>query len=138
MSPQRRSSGRWRMVCGLASALALIAPVASSTEALCVAENGGERLELRVPASADPFEFHSVEFDQRFRLSAQYLSSANKLKTYVYDFRGDTAVVIHAAEYALADADCRSHGEGKGFGLHRVYSRHYEREMALQCHAVCD
>lgn len=120
-----------------ATAVALaLAPSAWPAAALCRAENGGERIELHVPPSADPFEFHSAEFEQRFRVSAQYLQPANKLKTYVYDFRGKTVAVIHAAEYRLDDAGCRSHADG--FGLHRVYSRNYEREMALQCFAVCD
>ena len=120
----------------LAAAMAVHAPLAWSTEAVCRAENGGDRIVLPVPASADPFAFHSAEFAERFRVSAQYLQSANKLKTFVYDFRADTAVLIHAAEYRLDDASCSTHKDG--FGLNKVYSRNYEREIFVQCFAVCD
>lgn len=133
----------WR---GLALALLFIASLvllrpAWSATAVCRAANGGEHIELPVPASVDPFEFHSAEFAHRFRVSAQYLQPPGKLKTYVYDFRAEkigkpAAVLIHAAEYRLSDADCREHADG--FGLNKVYSRNYEREIFLQCFAVCD
>lgn len=130
--PMRAGRAAWM----LALPLALAAPAAWSASVLCRAENGGERLQLRVPPSADPFEFHSIEFDRRFRVSAQYLADANKLKTYVYDFRGETAVLIHMAEYPLAGRVCPA--AAVGLGLHRVYSRNYEREISLQCFAACD
>ncbi len=122
----------------LAALITLITSTAPAEAAavVCQAENGGERIELRVPASADPFEFHTAEFAQRFRVSAQYLEPAQRLKTYVYDFRGQTAVLVHTAQYRLGAADCHRHAEG--FGLNKVYSRHYEREIFLQCFAVCD
>ena len=121
---------------GFFFALSAAAVPAFAASAVCRAENGGERIALDVPASPDPFVFHTAEFDQRFRVSAQYLQPVNKLKTYVYDFRGDTAALIHAAEYRLDDAGCSAHVAG--FGLNKIYSRNYEREMFLQCFAVCD
>ncbi len=121
---------------GLFFSLAARAAPALAASAVCRAENGGERIVLDVPASPDPFVFHSAEFAQRFRVSAQLLPAAGKLKTYVYDFRGETAALIHAAEYRLSDADCRAHTAG--FGLNKIYSRNYEREIFLQCFAICD
>jgi len=111
---------------GFFFALSAAAVPAFAASAVCRAENGGERIALDVPASPE----------QRFRVSAQYLQPAGKLKTFVYDFRGDTAALIHAAEYRLGDADCSAHAAG--FGLNKIYSRNYEREIFLQCFAVCD
>ena len=135
-----RCSRSFALALLLIASVAVLRPAWSAT-AVCRADNGGEHLELPVPASADPFEFHSAEFAHRFRVSAQYLQPPGKLKTYVYDFRAEkggnpAAVLIHAAEYRLSDADCRGYADG--FGLNKVYSRNYEREIFLQCFAVCD
>jgi hypothetical protein len=139
----REGMAGWHGTCGFLPMLlvvvmvfASIPPAALAAGVVCRAANGNERYELQPPPSQDPFIFTSVDFDGRFRVSAQHLRPAGKVKTYVYDFRGDTVVLIHAAEYRLDDVNCRQHAEG--FGLNKIYSRNYERELFLQCFAICD
>jgi hypothetical protein len=71
-----------------------------------------------------------------FRFSAQYLAERGKLKTYVYHDAKDRYVLIHAAEYSLTQAHCGQHSNN--FGLHKIYSARMEKELFLQCVAVCE
>lgn len=120
----------------LLSLLLVFSEQAVATEARCIAEFGGKTATLTAEPVADVYRFVTDDALAPFRVSVQYLSQRGKLKMYAYHDAKERFVLIHAAEYALSDANCTQFAQG--FGLNRIYSARMEKELLFQCFAVCN
>jgi hypothetical protein len=127
-----------KLFCLVGVCCALGATMASAVEiqARCTAEYGGKTAHVNVRPTRDVFSMTTSDALSPFRFSAQYLAESGKLKTYVYHDAKERYVLIHAAEYALTQANCSQHLNN--FGLHKIYSARMEKELFLQCVAVCE
>ncbi len=109
---------------------------------ICEADYGGRMERLQPPPTTDVYERQSVTLGKRFRFSAQYLPERAKLKTWVHELRERGPALLHAAEYPLPANACAHSGTegsaGRSFGLNKVYSSDYERELFFQCRPGCD
>lgn len=112
------------------------AGLATSLEITCDAEYGGKAERIVVRPAADAFSFQSVTIEKRFRFQAQWLTQRNKLKTFLYERRGRSIVLLHASEYPLLPSACRK--EYIDFGLNKVYASELEREVFYQCRMHCE
>ena len=112
------------------------AGLATSLEIACDAEYGGKAERIIVRPAADAFSFQSVTLEDRFRFQAQWLPQRNKLKTFLYERRGRSFVLLHASEYPLPPSACPK--EGLDFGLNKVYASELEREVLYQCRIYCE
>jgi hypothetical protein len=115
--------------------LCFVISSASAIEFNCRAEYGGESATLTVKPVSDPYRFETTDALGAFRFSAQYLSAQGKLKTYVYHYAKNRFVLIHAAEYSIAEANCQQYQTS--LGKHRVYSAKLEKEFNFQCDSIC-
>ncbi len=125
----------------LSGVLATSKALAASPAPVCDADYGGRMERLQLVPATDVFERQSVTLGKRFRFSAQYLPERAKLKTWVYELRERGPALLHAAEYPLpADACANSDAPTavRSFGLNKVYSSDYERELFFQCRPGCD
>ena len=130
-------------------ALAMLWPLASSVHAAasdavvspmvsCEADYGGRSETLQLQPTADVYATQSVTLGKRFRFHAQYLPERAKLKTWVYELRERGPLLLHAAEYPLPPASCLAAGTGRtDFGLNKVYSSDFERELFFHCATLC-
>lgn len=116
-----------------ASVLLLSSLPAFASEIECEIGYAGTLTRFKTAAGNDPYQFSSVEPGGNFRFSAQYLTDAKKLKTYVYHDSKDRLVLIHAAEYSVDETHCTP----TRFGLNRVYSPGLERELTFSCELRC-
>lgn len=129
---------------GPASSLAHAADVAPSgmPSAVCEADYGGRAERLMLQPTTDAYATQSVMLGNRFRFQAQYLSARGKLKTWVYEMRERGPVPLHAAEYPLPADACHSGSAGNAhmtdFGLNKVYSSDFERELFFRCTSTCE
>ena len=121
---------------GVCCALGASMNWAVEIQARCTAEYGGKTAHVNVRPTRDVFAMTTNDALSPFRFSAQYLAESGKLKTYVYHDAKERYVLIHAAEYALTQANCSQHSNN--FGLHKIYSARMEKELFLQCVAVCE
>lgn len=112
------------------------AGLATSLEISCDAEYGGKAERIIVQPTQDAFSFQSVIIEKRFRFQAQWLSQRNKLKTFLYERRGRSFVLLHASEYPLPPSTCPK--DGVDFGLNKIYSSELEREVFVQCRMHCE
>lgn len=112
------------------------AGLATSLEITCNAEYGGKAERIVVRPAADAFSFQSVTIEKRFRFQAQWLTQRNKLKTFLYERRGRSIVLLHASEYPLPPGACPK--EDIDFGLNKVYASELEREVFYQCRMHCE
>ena len=112
------------------------AGLATSLDIACDAEYGGKAERIIVRPAADAFSFQSVTLDDRFRFQAQWLPQRSKLKTFLYERRGRSFVLLHASEYPLPPSACPK--EGLDFGLNKVYASELEREVFYQCRMYCE
>ena len=105
----------------------------------CEADYGGHAEKLTLQPTTDVYATQSVALAQRFRFNAQYLSDRAKLKTWVYELRERGPVLLHAAEYPLqADACGAADASSTDFGLNKVYSSDFERELFFRCVRRCE
>jgi hypothetical protein len=121
---------------GVCCALSTTVTSAAEIHARCTAEYGGKTAYVDVRPTSDVYAMTTNDALSPFRISAQYLAERGKLKTYVYHDAKDRYVLIHAAEYSLTQAHCSQHSNN--FGLHKIYSARMEKELFLQCVAVCE
>jgi hypothetical protein len=112
------------------------AGLATSLNIACDAEYGGKAERIIVRPAADAFSFQSVTLEDRFRFQAQWLPQRSKLKTFLYERRGRSFVLLHASEYPLPPSACPK--EGLDFGLNKVYASELEREVLYQCRMYCE
>jgi hypothetical protein len=112
------------------------AGLATSLDIACDAEYGGKAERIIVRPAADAFSFQSVTLEDRFRFQAQWLPQRSKLKTFLYERRGRSFVLLHASEYPLPPSACPK--EGLDFGLNKVYASELEREVLYQCRMYCE
>ena len=103
---------------------------------VCEAEYGGRVERIEVRPAADVFSFQSVVLQQRFRFQAQWLPHRAKLKTMLYERRGQSFALLHSAEYPLGQYACPI--EAIDFGLNKVYASELEREVFYQCKLRCE
>jgi hypothetical protein len=112
------------------------AGLATSLEIACDAEYGGKAERIIVRPAADAFSFQSVTIENRFRFQAQWLPQRSKLKTFLYERRGRSFVLLQASEYPLPPSTCPK--DGFDFGLNKVYASELEREVFYQCRMHCE
>jgi len=109
---------------------------ATSIKVTCEAEYGGRTERIEVLPTSDVFAFHSVDMSSRFRFLAQHLEQQSKLKTFVYELRDQSPVLIHAGEYQLASNHCPR--PPSDFGLNKLYSSDFGRELFFRCSSDCE
>lgn len=109
---------------------------AMSSSIVCEAEYGARTERMQVAAAPDAFTFQTVTIESRFRFQAQWLPQRQKLKTYLYERRGKSFVLLHAAEYPVLPSACPA--AGMDFGLNKVYASELEREVFYQCRMLCE
>jgi len=112
------------------------ASAATSYGISCEAEYGGHTEQIKLHPAADAFSFQSVSLQQRFRFQAQWLPQRGKLKTLLYERRGQSFALLHSAEYPLGQYACPI--ETIDFGLNKVYAAELEREIFYQCKLRCE
>jgi hypothetical protein len=115
---------------------------AIAQEALCVIKVSGTENTLNIKATQDPYTLSTLNLEGGFRFSGQVLQDAitkqSKLKTFTYHESKDRYVLIHASENKLDTASCTSAKNAtQEFGLQRVYSHKYERELSYSCKSIC-
>lgn len=113
-----------------------LAGSATASSIVCEAEYGGRTERMQVQAAADAFSFNTVTIESRFRFQAQWLPQRQKLKTYLYERRGKSFALLHAAEYPLLPSACP--GASVDFGVNKVYASELEREVFYQCRMTCE
>lgn len=121
---------------GVCCAMSATGTSAGEMHARCTAEYGGKTAHVDVRPTNDVYAMTTTDALSPFRFSVQYLSERGKLKTYVYHDAKDRYVLIHAAEYTITQAHCSQHSNS--FGLNKIYSARMEKELFLQCVAVCE
>lgn len=127
-----------RTFLSLAFTLCCLVPAAYATsiQLTCEADYGGRTERIKVLPTPDVFAFHAVDLGSRFRFVAQYLEPQSKLKTFVYELREQSPVLIHAGEFQLPLNHCPlPHSD---FGLNKIYSSDFGRELFFQCSADCE
>jgi len=112
------------------------AGLATSLEISCDAEYGGKAARIMVRPAEDAFSFQSVTIENRFRFQAQWLTQRSKLKTFLYERRDRSFVLLHASEYPLPTSTCPKNNVD--FGLNKVYASELEREVFYQCRMHCE
>jgi hypothetical protein len=112
------------------------AGLATSLEISCDAEYGGKAERMVVRPAVDAFSFQSVTIENRFRFQAQWLTQRSKLKTFLYERRGRSFVLLQTSEYPLPLSVCPK--DGFDFGLNKVYASELEREVFFQCRMHCE
>ncbi len=112
------------------------AGLATSLEISCDAEYGGKAERMVVRPAVDAFSFQSVTIENRFRFQAQWLTQRSKLKTFLYERRGRSFVLLQTSEYPLPLSVCPK--DGFDFGLNKVYASELEREVFYQCRMHCE
>jgi hypothetical protein len=111
-------------------------------DALCEIKVSGTENTLKLKSTHDPYTISTLNLDGGFRFSGQVLHDAktkqSKLKTFVYHESKERYVLIHASENKVDAASCASEKNTQSdFGLQRVYSHKYERELSFTCKTVC-
>ncbi|MEO0316918.1 MAG: hypothetical protein RL404_595 [Pseudomonadota bacterium] len=118
-----------------------LAPAVDGPDVLavrCEADYGGHTEKLALPPTTDVYATQTVELSKRFRFGAQFLANREKLKTWVYELRERGPLLLHAAEYPLSADACVKAGTGTiDFGLNKVYSSDFERELFFRCVSTC-
>lgn len=102
----------------------------------CDADYGGKTEHIEVQPTRDVFSFQSADLGSRFRFLAQHLTQQARLKTFVYELREKSAVLIHAGEYQLPMNQCPQ--PSSDFGLNKIYSSDFGRELFFRCTADCE
>ena len=120
----------------IAASLSMSVARSGEVHVRCSAEYGGTTAHIDVRPTDDVYAMTTTDVLSPFRFSAQYLAEYGKLKTYVYHDAKSRYVLIHAAEYTLTQAHCSQHQSG--FGLNKIYSARMEKELFMQCFAVCE
>nr|WP_314858137.1 hypothetical protein [uncultured Undibacterium sp.] len=115
---------------------------AIAQETLCVIKVSGTENTVNIKATQDPYALSTLNLEGGFRFSGQVLQDAvtkqSKLKTFTYHESKDRYVLIHASENMLDTAICTSAKKAtQEFGLQRVYSHKYERELSFSCKTTC-
>jgi hypothetical protein len=115
---------------------------AIAQETFCVIKVSGTENTFNIKATQDPYALSTFNLDGGFRFSGQVLQDAitkqSKLKTFTYHESKDRYVLIHASENKLDAASCTSAKNATHeFGLQRVYSHKYERELSFSCKSIC-
>lgn len=133
---------RQKLKFSLALPLLFCTYYAIAQETLCVIKVSGTENTLNIKATHDPYALATQNLEGGFRFSAQVLQDAvskqSKLKTFVYHESKDRYVLVHASENQLDKAGCMSAPTSiQEFGLQRVYSHKYERELSYSCKRVC-
>ena len=123
-------TGVWRQI-WLACAL-LGLGMAQAQTVVCRIESGGETSQLSVTPVPDAYALHSVDLPNGFRVSAQWLSVTNRLKTYVYYTASRAPVLISQQVLALPVNMCTA-----PFSQQTVYAGKIERELLLTCQLQC-
>jgi hypothetical protein len=105
----------------------------------CEADYGGRAERLALQPTTDVYATQSVQLGHRFRFQAQYLPERAKLKTWVYELRERGPLLLHAAEYPIANDACSTGSAAiVDLGLNKVYSSDYERELFFRCTRRCE
>ncbi|MFZ6769327.1 hypothetical protein ACO0LM_19940 [Undibacterium sp. Di26W] len=124
---------------GICAVLFFCSFPALAQDALCEVKVSGTENSFNIKNTSDPFAFDTHDLEGGFRFSAQVLldpkNGQSKLKTFTYHQSKNRYVLIHASESSINTASC--HAEKNGFGLQRVYSHKFERELSFSCKAVC-
>lgn len=115
--------------------MTLFSALAAANEVLCDIEYASQVTPVKLAPVQDPYQLTNVDLRGDYRFTAQFLQATNKLKTFVYYQAKDRYVLIHAAEYAVAENNCAP--AHNNFGLNRVYDSYLERELIFQCRLVC-
>jgi hypothetical protein len=118
------------------------ANTAFAQETICEIKVSGTENTLKLKSTHDPYTISTLNLDGGFRFSGQVLHDAktkqSKLKTFVYHESKERYVLIHASENKVDAASCASEKNTQSdFGLQRVYSHKYERELSFTCKTVC-
>lgn len=90
------------------------------------------RLSLHVRPNDDVHAFQKIDLPGDFRFAAQWLSSLNKFKAYVYHTPNSRYVLLTMQEFELSERACH-----QDFGRHRVYDGANERELYFHCSKSC-
>ena len=121
------------------SAQAADVPASPLPAARCEADYGGRTERLTLQPTTDVYATQSFTLGNRFRFQAQYLPQRAKLKTWVYELRERGPLLLHAAEYPLpANACSAGNPSAIHFGLNKVYSSDFERELFFHCSGSCE
>ena len=90
------------------------------------------RLSLHVRPNDDVYAFQKIDLPGDFRFAAQWLSSLNKFKAYVFHTPNSRYVLLTMQEFELSERACH-----QDFGRHRVYDGANERELYFHCSKSC-
>lgn len=112
-------------------------------DALCEIKVSGTENILKLKTTQDPYAVSTLNLDGGFRFTGQVLRDAKtkqtKLKTFVYHESKERYVLIHASENKIDATSCTSiKNPQTDFGLQRVYSHKFERELNFTCKTVCN
>ena len=98
----------------------------------CRIESGGETSHLTMSPVPDAYALNSVDLPNGFRVSAQWLSVTQRLKTYVYYTASHVPVLISQQVLVLPVSMCTA-----PFSQQIVYAGKIERELTLTCQLQC-
>lgn len=124
---------------GIFAAFVCCAFPAIAQDAVCEVKVSGTENSFEIKRSSDPFALNTHDLEGGFRFSAQVYqdpkTGQSKLKTFTYHQSKNRYVLVHASESGIDTASCQT--AKNGFGLQRVYSHKFERELSFSCKAVC-
>ena len=106
--------------------------LAQAQTVVCHIESSGETRQISVSPTPDAYALSSVDLPNGFRVSAQWLSVTNRLKTYVYYTAARAPVLISQQVLALPVNMCTA-----PFSQQMVYAGKIERELSLTCQLQC-
>ena len=109
----------------------LIIPATSSAqEILCDTSSSNEQHQLILRKTDDIYSFSKYDFEDGYRIAAQYLSQPEKLKIYIYSNVSKNRYVLISSQEYLLDS---THLLNDSFGNYKFYADKLERELFLSC-----